>query len=201
MITITNIQKQSDGFYVAAVDIDGRISTMTFPVDPSQFTQEQLQTMHDQSQEIRLTNMPDYIKQLATQIALPAYTGMTDDQIMVAVNAPTITKYTPVPVDTMITALVIIGAYPKLKDAEADKNDPSHIYAIDLLALMSPSVQALDFSLPAATMLMDAFVATGLATAEDIAYVKTLGIKQINWPTSIGYSGSITLSDIAQARG
>ena len=200
MITLSNIQ-QVNGQYTATVDIDGHDSTMTFAVDPSQFTQEQLQQMHDQVQEIRMANMPDYIQKLATEIALPAYAGMTDDQIMVAVNAPTITKYTPVPVDTMITALVTIGAYPKLKDAEADKNDPSHIYAIDLLALMSPSVQSLDFSLPAATMLMDAFVATGLATAEDIAYVKTLGIKQINWAESIGYSGSITLTDIAQARG
>ena len=101
----------------------------------------------------------------------------------------------------MITALVTIGAYPKLKDAADDKNDPSHAYAIDLLALMNPPVASLDFSLPAASTLMDAFVQTGLATADEITYVKALGIAQINWPTSIGYSGSITLSDITQARG
>ena len=201
MITVTNVQQQPNGQYSATVDIDGSDSIMTFDSDPSQFSTELLQTMHDQVQNIRMSTMPDYIQQLATEITLPAYVGKTDQEIVDMLNATTITKYTSVPVDVMITQLITIGAYPKLKDAEIDKNDPSHAYAIDLLALLNPPVQALDFSLPAASMLMDAFVQTGLATTDDIAYIKSFGIAQINWPMSIGYSGSITLTDITQARG
>lgn len=200
MITISNVQLVN-GQYTASVNTDGKVSTMTFASDPSQFSSDLLETMHSQVQTIRMENMPEYIQQLATQITLPAYVGMTDQQIMDSLNAATITKYTPVPVDTMITALVTIGAYPKLRDAETDKNDPSHAIALDLLALMNPPVATLDFSLPAASMLMDGFVETGLATAEDMAYIKTLGIAMINWPTSIGYLGSITLTDITSARG
>ena len=40
-----------------------------------------------------------------------------------------------------------------------------------------------------------------VCTASDIADVQAFGIQLVNWPTSIGYSGSITLSDISQARG
>ena len=171
MISFSNITKQPDSTYAAIVTVDGVASTMSFPVDPSQFSQEILQQMHNQVQEIKMENMPDYIKQLAIEIALSAYISVTDQELCDSLNAAVITKYTPVPIDTMITALVTIGAYPKLKDAAEDKNDPSHAYAIDLLALMNPPVVSLDFSLPAASMLMDAFVATGLASADQIAYV------------------------------
>ena len=197
MITLSNVT-ESNGSYTATVDIDSSVSTMTFATDPSQFSQSLLQTMHDQVKELKMSNQPAYIQQLATQIALPAYAGLSDQQICDALNSATITQYTPVPSGAMMMELIGLGVYPRLRDAADDKTNSDHAAAVDLLALMT-TFPALDFSEPDAMLLFESF--TTVCTPSDIATVKTMGIATVNWPTSIGYSGSITPSDIAQARG
>lgn len=197
MITLSNIT-QANGSYTATVDIDGNISTMTFATDPSVFSQAQLQQMHDQVVAVKLANLPSYIQQLAVEIVKPAYTGMTDDQLVAALNTASITTYPPVPSGMLMMELIELGVYPRLKDASVDTTNPDHAPAVDLLALMA-QFPTLDFSEPDAMMLFNSF--KSVCTASDIAAVQAFGIQMVNWPTSIGYSGSITLSDISQARG
>ena len=198
MITLSNVSKQPDGSYTASVDIDGKISQMSFPCDPTQFSQTLLQQMHDQVTQLKVANMPDYIQKLAVQIALPIYAGMTDQQIIDSLNAATITQYPPVESGKLMMELIGLGVYPRLKDAADDKTNPDHPSAVDLLALMG-AFPTLGFSEPDAMLLFNSF--TTVCTPSDIATVQAMGIVQVNWPTSIGYSGMITLTDIAAARG
>ena len=143
MITLSNIT-QANGSYTAIVDIDGNISTMTFATDPSVFTQTQLQQMHDQVVAIKLANLPAYIQQLAVEIAKPTYAGMTDDQIVAALNVASITTYPPVPSGMLMMELIELGVYPRLKDASVDPTNPDHAPAVVLLALMA-QFPTLDF--------------------------------------------------------
>jgi len=190
-MTITNIQQVGDHY---TADVNGK--TLTFQTDPSLLPQELIELMYAQVEEIRLSNLPNYIKELAK--ILPYQTG-TDQEICDALNASTITKYTPVPVPKMLVALITVGVYSKLVDADRDVNSPDHAAAVSFLAILNRN-EDLDFTLPAAQYLFSAF-SSELAPAAALDYIKALGISMINWSTSIGHTGNITPSDIELARG
>jgi hypothetical protein len=145
---------------------------------------------------------------LQTELALPAYAGLTDQQAAAVVNAKT------------VRALVRLAdwsnwpyedtTYYQLTQAAAmalpAQGDPTYAPALAVKAaattmlgyITNPKIEHIDMDLPATQMVVAALIAAGVISQELVNRVNVLA--NITWWRSVGLPRPVTVIDVHNAR-
>lgn len=120
---------------------------------------------------------------LKAEIALPAYAGMSDDQIAAALTANTVTVYQDVPIGKVVGYLAIVGKLPSIT-GYAGSDVATKIAAAEFTALATaPSVTAFQCSDPATFAAVQSFLTT---------FVSSNLISSDDESVLLGYAQSMT---------
>ena len=129
------------------------------------------------------------LNSLSAEIALPAYAGMSDQQIADAVNAKRVSVRRPVPT-WMVRQTAIEGGYwPALIEARESTTPAVRALAITVLAWIddqSGTIQSVDMDRPAVVQMRAALVQAGICSQAQADVLSALADASIPWTESVG---------------
>jgi phage I-like protein len=152
--------------------------------------------------------MVDYAA-LKAEIAKPDYAGMSDAQIVAALNAKTVASPLPldVPVASVEAYLSLAGVLTAIEDWLQANAAPSaaRTAARELLrTIASPHVTSFEMSKPATFAavqnMLGALEQVALLSAQQASDLLALASPPVPWRGSIGWQTLILVADLANAR-
>jgi hypothetical protein len=130
------------------------------------------------------------IELLAAEIATPSYAGMSDAEVISAVNAKRETVRRLVPTWEIRRAAIEGGYWPAIVLAAADASSPLRQgLAISVLAWtddQSGTIQTVDMDRPATQQMLAGLVAEGLISQSQSDALSELANNDIAWTESVG---------------
>lgn len=136
---------------------------------------------------------------LKSEIALPAYAGMTDDQIAATLNAKTVAgPDRQVPIIVLTKYLREAGAWLPIRAAAVAGTSQGAIAAVDYNSDLRAATIDMDAPIVAA-MLAD-LVGHGLLTQAQSDAMVALKATTIPYLSTLGWSVNVTAADVAAAR-
>ena len=142
------------------------------------------------------------LNSLASEIALPAYAGMSDQQIADTVNAKTVSVRRPVPTWLVRQTAIEGGYWPLLVEARESTTPAVRALAITVLAWVddqSGTIQSVDMDRPAVVGMRAALVQAGICSQAEAAALSALADASIPWTESVGL-GEVGVGLIQNAR-
>src|SRR5947209_4995443 len=141
--------------------------------------------------------MPDPNHALPSELANPAYAGLSDQQAAVAVNAKTVPS--PAPLWQIQQYVMQQANYITLRRASLTPGDPDFpVAAAAADMIFHGKFEAVDLSLPAVQATIAGIVAAGWWTSADAAAIEALGT--IPWWKSVGLPRPVRAIDVTLAR-
>ena len=133
--------------------------------------------------------------QLAAELALPAYAGMTAQQKMAAINAPKQGVNIPVIVDVG-TVLGVLGAAPFRVSAMSEPNKTAWLQVLANIRSLKEGLKPSD---PAVAPLLAKGVDDGAITPQEKATLESLGLRTGSRAEELWGEGTVvTLNDVAR---
>jgi hypothetical protein len=130
------------------------------------------------------------IPALAAEIATPAYTGMTDAEVISAINAKRVSVRRLVPTWEVRRAAIEGGYWPFLVLAAGGSSNPQRQgLAISVLAWIddqSGTIQTVDMDRPATQQMLAGLVAAGFVTPAQADDLAALAVTDAAWTESVG---------------
>lgn len=126
---------------------------------------------------------------LAAKIALPAYAGLSDQQIADAVNGLRVSVRRPVPTWQVRQAAIEAGYWPALVEARESTTPAVRALAITVLAWVddqSGTIQSVDMDRPAVVNMRAALVQAGICSQAQADALSSLADASIPWTESVG---------------
>jgi hypothetical protein len=126
---------------------------------------------------------------LAAKIALPAYAGMSDQQISDAINGLRVSVRRPVPTWMVRQTAIEAGYWPALVEARESTTPAVRALAITVLAWIddqSGTIQSVDMDRPAVVGMRAALVAAGICSQAQADALSALADQSIPWTESVG---------------
>lgn len=133
---------------------------------------------------------------LRAELAKPAYAGMTDAEIVAALNAPTAGPSAPASLAAILGYLRSNGLWLPIKAAGTSGSNPGAVAALDIF--QDGHTDSIDLTLPAATALLDALVSGSLLTSAQSAALMALCATTTSIAAGLG--GVVTEAELAAAR-
>ena len=137
------------------------------------------------------------------EIAKQQYSTLSNHEIADALNAP-IQSYRSVDTKQIVKFLILNGSYGVLI-VESRGVGSMAILCSTIIAVLDSSIfQDIDFEDPNVrtliTSMCDALISTGVFSASDKESILSLGMTTTSIAKSLGWSGNITLYDVATLR-
>jgi hypothetical protein len=142
------------------------------------------------------------LNSLASEIALPAYAGMSDQQIADTVNALRVSVRRPVPTWQVRQTAIEGGYWPALIEARESTTPAIRALAITVLAWIddqSGTIQSVDMDRPAVVGMRAALVEAGICSQPQADALSALADQSIPWTESVGL-GEVGIGRIVNAR-
>lgn len=136
---------------------------------------------------------------LKAEIAKSVYNGMTDAQIVTALNAPTPGPSVPAPLSSILDYLRTNNLWLAIKAAAAaSPPNEGAVAAADLFGDVHTT--AIDLTLPAAQTLMTALVSGGLLTSAEVTALTAISQTTTTIAKNYGFANGVTVAELAAAR-
>lgn len=138
---------------------------------------------------------------LYTEIVLPQYAGMTDAEIVAALNAAGAGRQR-VLIASLQAAALESGVYTALRTAVADSRTPAEVKALcqTVLDLANARFDTVDLDNPASVQMFGALQQVGVITAQQAAAIDALADVVIASWARANLGVDVTAQDIATAR-
>lgn len=115
---------------------------------------------------------------LANEIALPTYAGMSDAEIMDALNTPGASTRRAVPLAALLATAALNGSYAAVKATEANDNAPAAVRGVcaSVLVLLSGVFQEINLDDPRVQASLGALAQAGVLSAAQMAEIDALAV-------------------------
>ena len=143
----------------------------------------------------------DY-KILANEITVPQYAGMTDAEIVAALNALPAPTRRRVPLAELQARAMEAGVYTALRVVVGNATAPAELRAVaqTVLDLANARFADVDLDNPASVQMFGALQQAGVITAQQAALIDALAtVPGVSRASSLGL-GTVTETDVAKAR-
>jgi hypothetical protein len=141
---------------------------------------------------------------LATEIAKPEYTGLTDQQVANAVNAKTVAVRQLVPTWLVKQHAIENGYYAYIKLASENTQIPVEVRGLCISVLAWIDDQAgkilnLDMDLPSTQIMVAGLIASGIMTQAQATSLSQLADHEVRWVDQVGL-GDVGIGYIKNCR-
>lgn len=139
---------------------------------------------------------------LAAEIALPAYVGMSNDEIAAALNTPGASTRRAVPLAALLATAALNGSYAAVKATEANDNAPAAVRGVcaSVLVLLRGVFQEINLDDPRVQASLGALRQAGVISQTQAAEIDALAdVPGRSRAQEIGL-GTVTVEDILDAR-
>lgn len=125
---------------------------------------------------------------LATELAKPEYSQLSDQAAADAINALTVSRSRLVPIWEVKQLAIISGYWPLIVAGQMDSNPQKAGLCLSVTAWIDdPKIQTIDVNLVAVQTMLGGLVAFGVITQEQSDAIIALGTETIPWTTANGF--------------
>jgi hypothetical protein len=136
---------------------------------------------------------------LKTEIAKPAYSGMSDDQIVAQLNAPIAGPGVGTPISAILAYLRQNNLWLSIKaNAASTAPNVGALAAVDLFN--DPHTASINLTSPAAQALLADLVTGGLLTQAQANALTALSQTTTSLAANYGFANGVTVAELAAAR-
>ena len=156
---------------------------------------------------------PNYAALKAAMATGGQYAGMTDAEVLSAVNDATVTQAVDIPISALTQALALSGLLPTVKEwastaplvgGSVTQEAAIAAQTLGLMVGPPPLFDSLQMSVPATAQaingMVSALVSAGLLTSQFADSITALGTRNVSQATLWGWPGGIIENDLIAAR-